>query len=412
MIEYRPRHIEKQLIEFRKSFKVILVTGARQVGKSTLIKHVFPEMKAIVFDPLEDLFGARRDPDLFLDNFPSPLILDEIQFAPELLPALKRRVDQSDLPGQYILTGSQNLSMLQTVAESMAGRVGILQLEAMTPLELAGRGDQEPWLMSYLQAPDSLEKYFSGVLDELEPLPRCLWRGSMPGLLDLPDPMVPAFLQSYIQTYIERDIRTMGDIRNLSDFRRFLGLNAALSSQEINDSQIGREIGITPTTARKWRDLLSYSYQWLEIAPYFGNSIKRVSGKRKGIVRDTGIACTLQRLSTPDALPVSPLFGALFETWVLNHIHQQFASLSPAPVAYHWRSAGGAEVDIVLEYNGCLYPIEVKCKSMPNGHDTRGLRAFRETYERDNVMRALIIHGGKEIFRLDGHTLAIPWNVF
>ena len=155
-MSYHQRHAEQRLRLLAEHFKVVLVTGARQVGKSTLLQHVFPQRKAITFDPVQDLLGARRDPDLFLDNFPAPLILDEIQFAPELLPAIKRRVDLVDAKGQYILTGSQNLAVLKSVAESMAGRVGILELDGMTWEEMQQLGDAPVWLESFLRAPESL----------------------------------------------------------------------------------------------------------------------------------------------------------------------------------------------------------------------------------------------------------------
>ena len=172
---------------------------------------------------------------------------------------------------------------------------------------------------------------------------------------------------------------------------------------------LGRHMG--SPTARRWRDLLSHAYQWREIFPYTGNAIKRISGKRKGYLCDTGLACALQRISTPEALPVSPLLGALFESWVVNHVHQQFVQLPVPPQVYHWRTSGGAEVDLILELDGKLYPIEIKCKTNLTGHDTRGLRSFRESQGEKKVQTALIVYAGQEIFQLDAHTIAIPWNL-
>ncbi len=171
-MNYRNRHAEKRLLQLKSFFKVVLVTGARQVGKSTLLAHLFPHIKMIVFDPVQDIYGARQDPDLFLNNFPPPLILDEIQFVPELLPAIKRRVDQFDSQGQYFLTGSQNLGMLSSIAESLAGRVGILPLEGMTLYELLGMGKQNSWLPTYLHNPDAIPDFLD---KEINLLPRH-WR--------------------------------------------------------------------------------------------------------------------------------------------------------------------------------------------------------------------------------------------
>lgn len=411
-MHYRNRHAEAKLRRLAEHFKVVLVTGARQVGKSTLLQHVFPNVKAVVFDPVQDSYGARRDPDLFLQNFPSPLILDEIQFAPELLPALKRKVDQVERPGQYLLSGSQNLSVLRSVAETMTGRVVILQLEGMSLAEMAGRGEAPGWLGFYLDAPGSLPERFAGTIEEGGPLSRHLWRGSMPGMLDTPDDLLRDAFRSYVQTYVERDLRLLEDIRELSSFGRFLGLTAALTGQEINASQFGREAGVTPATARKWLALLAHTFQWRELPPYHGSTVKRLTGKSKGYLRDTGLACSLQLLSSPDALAVSPLLGAMFETWAVNEVHRQFTPLSVPPQAYHWRTAGGAEVDLVLERDGKLYPIEVKCKSHVTREDARSLRAFAETYPSPSVMPGLIIYAGRDCLRVDERTTAVPWNAF
>ena len=409
MQRYRQRHIEEKFTEYAKYFKVVLVTGARQVGKSTLLAQLLPGVKTFVFDPVQDHYGVRQDPDLFLENFPPPLILDEVQYVPELLSALKRKVDSRNEAGQYFLTGSQNLGLLRSVSESMAGRVGILQLEGMTIHEMSDRPDSL-WLQSFLASPERLLKEHQGLL-EVPPLSQVLWRGSLPGTIELPDSILPDYFRSYIQTYVERDIRMLEDIRELATFSRFLGLSAALTAQEINASHLGREIGIAPATGRRWLDLLTYSYQWLELFPYHGSTIKRVSGKRKGYWRDTGIACSLQRISSPDSLAISPLFGAMFETWVVNSIFRQASLLPTPPQLYHWRTSGGAEVDLVMELDGRLYPVEVKAKSILSGHDTSGLRAFRQTYEADKVGPGLVIYAGRECYRLDLDTIALPWNI-
>lgn len=409
MQRYRSRHIESKLLEHGRHFKVVLVTGARQVGKSTLLGHLFPKLKTFVFDPVQDLYGVRQDPDLFLENFPPPLILDEVQYVPELLPALKRKVDTLDSPGRYYLTGSQNLTMLRSVSESMAGRVGILHLEGMTAAELFDHPDAL-WVRTFLEAPEEIISNIRGLL-EVPPLPELLWRGSLPGCIDLPDSIIADYYRSYIQTYVERDVRIVEDIRELAGFSRFLGLSAALTGQEINASQLGREIGITPATARRWLDLLLTTFQWLELLPYHGNTIKRVSGKRKGYWRDTGLACFLQRISSPDSLAVNPLFGAIFETLVVNSIFRQAQLLPTPPQLYHWRTAGGAEVDLIMELDGRLYPVEIKGKARLSGHDASGLRAFRQTYGQSLVGPGLVVYAGRECYRLDHDTIALPWNI-
>lgn len=407
---YRTRYAETALQDFAKYFKVVLVTGARQVGKSTLLAHQYPELKTFVFDPVQDLFGARRDPDLFLAGFQGPLVLDEIQYAPELLPALKRRIDLFDARGQYFLTGSQNLALMKSVSESLAGRVGILHLSTMTPREMVSTAAPSKWLDDYLSGAGSLPEVLPPAPKTDGSVFRALWRGCLPGTLELPDRLVPEYLRSYVETYLQRDVRVTGDVSDLETFARFLGLAAALTAQELNDSQAGREVGVSPPAARRWYGLLSASYQWLEVPPLTGNAIKRVSQRRKGHLQDTGLACHLQRITSPEALAVNPILGAMFETWVLNALRGQFVALSVPPDLLHWRTSGGAEVDIVLERDGKLFPIEVKCKTHPSGHDTRGLRAFRETYGPDRVGPAMLVHAGTECWRLDENTWAVPWT--
>ena len=410
-MRYLTRHLETQILESSKYFKAILLLGARQVGKSTLFSHLFPEVKAIVFDPVQDIYGARQDPELFLESFPPPLILDEVQYVPELLAALKRKMDKSETKGQYFLTGSQNLSMLKNVAESMAGRVGIFHLDDFTIQEMVGFGSEPGWLPSYLDDPQSFYKSRKTFSSPFYSLDEFLIQGTFPATLDLPTSQIPRYFRSYLQTYIDRDVRVQEDIRQLAEFDQFLGVSASLTAQEINSSQTGRELGISPHTARRWLDLLSFTYQWFELLPYHGNTIKRLTGKKKGYFKDTGFACYLQKTDSIEGLAINPKLGAVFETWAVNYIHQQFASLSVPPNSYHWRTAGGAEVDLILERNGKLYPIEMKCKTKLTKTDLSGLNAFRETYSKNEVMPGLVLYAGSEVYKLDDKTVAIPWTL-
>ena len=316
---YKKRHIEEKLLLLARNFKVVLILGARQVGKSTLLKNVFPHYKHITFDPVQDLYAARQDPDLFLNNFDSPIILDEIQFVPELLPALKRKVDQIEKNGQYLLTGSQNFSVLKNFSESLAGRVAILHLGGLTIYETYQLTESH-WIKSYLSDAKELITQPLEIYNETESLYSVLWRGSLPGLLGKDNDLVPTYLSSYVQTYIERDIRLIENIRDLSLFDRFLGVSAALTAQEVNNAHLGRELGINHVTASKWLSLMQYCYIWTEILPFSGNSIKRISQKRKGHITDTGLACYLQRISSPEGLARHPLLGSLFETFCVNMI--------------------------------------------------------------------------------------------
>lgn len=372
--------------------------------------HLFPHIKNFIFDPIQDLYNARQAPDLFLQNFPRPIILDEIQYVPELLPSLKRMVDQSDDKGQYLLTGSQQLSILKSITESLAGRVAILELGAMTPQEMYGMAEQPHWLARYLTNAPDFQKTYKGLLPDTPPLFEALWRGCMPGTIEIPSNLLPTYFSSYIQTYVERDVRTLENIQDAALFTRFFALLGALTAQEINYAQLGREIGISPTTAQRWCNILLHTYQWYEVWPYHGNTIKRISAKPKGFFSDTGIACYMQRISSPEALAGHPSLGSMFETFCFSMIRGLGNSLDTPPLYYHWRTANGAEVDVILELNGNVYPIEIKCKTNITGHDTRGLQAFRQTYPQKTIMPGIIIYAGKECYWVDEHTIALPWN--
>lgn len=405
---FHKRLIENKVIRIFNNFKAVFLTGPRQVGKSTLLEKTFPDLKNFTFDPVQDLFKAKEDPDLFLENFKPPLILDEIQFVPELFPALKRKIDKSDKKGQYLLTGSSNLSMLKNLSESLAGRIASLNLYPLTIYEIENISLQENWLQVYLDNPNNLCTKFSSVLTQKQTLFESIWRGGFPGLLNLENDLIQTFFSSYIQTYLERDIRLIEEIKELSNFARFLSLIAAFTGQEINEAHLGREINMSPKTAHRWKELLKHNFLWFELPPYHGNAIKRIAKKSKGYFFDTGLACYLQRISSPEALAASPLLGALFETWVFSHILVLSELLTISPKFYHWRTSSGCEVDVVLEYNGFLYPVEIKAKTNLSKRDTSGIKAFFQTYK--NVQEGLILYAGNECFKVSSNIIAMPWN--
>lgn len=415
-MEYLPRYLEAKLLKYKELFPVLLVLGARQVGKSTLLTHLFgQQMPQVVFDPIVDIGNARRDPEFFLNQHPPPIILDEIQYAPELLAVIKRRVDRDPKPGQYLLTGSQNLLMLKTVSESLAGRVIIMELEPMALGERLGHGSagDPSWLEALLASPDARPDFpqrhqLSGRLASLF---HVLWRGGFPGTLELPDDVFPDFFTSYLHTYVERDVRQFADVADQQTFSRFVGLCAALTAQEINRSQLGRELGITPQTAARWLTILKGTYQWLELAPYSGNALKRVSGRPKGHLTDTGLACALQHISSPNALSAHPLLGALFETHVVMELRRQCVRLGTAPQWYHWRTAGGAEVDVVLERDGIVWPIEIRCQARLTSSDASGIRAFRATYPSLRMGPGLIIAAVEEVTAWPDRLFVIPYDL-
>ncbi len=392
--------------------------GPRQVGKSTLFAHLFGAgAKHIVFDPVLDVGNARQDPDFFLDQYPPPVILDEVQYAPELLGAIKRRIDRQPAPGQYFLTGSQNLALLKHVSESLAGRVLVLDLGSMTLSELRGCGQKAggTWLAALMDAgtgvPDLNSFQRLMPVSKEDTILRHLWRGGLPLLLDRTDDLVPDIWASYVRTYVERDVRALAEVHDQQQFSRFIALCAALTAQEVNHSQLGRDIGVTPQTARRWLGVLKATFQWMEVPPFHGNTIKRISGRSKGYLADTGLAAHLQRVSSPVALAGHPLLGALFETWVAGDLLHRFCLMSTPPQVYHWRSHSGAEVDLVLERDGIFWPIEVKAAGRVTMADARGIHAFRAAYPHLRHGAGSIVAAVDQTSRLSEDILVVPCDL-
>ena len=409
-MDYKSRIVTTKLRQMVERFSVVILSGARQVGKSTLLAHAFEGWEAVVFDPVSDVGNARRDPDLFLDNHPAPLILDEIQYAPELVAAIKRRVDRTDRAGQYVLTGSQQWSVLKTASESLAGRAVFLDIEGFCLSEIAEATTLEHWLERYLDDPDAF------VADPPERLPsgrtvyEQLWRGFMPEADSLELDWLGDFHRAYLRTYIERDVRLISDVSDFQQFGRFVQLVAALTGQEINYSQLGRELGVTAQTVQRWLPMLTATFQWFEASPYHGNTIKRISNRPKGYIADTGLACSLQMISRPQTLAGHPLTGALFETAVVSEIRKLAGSLSTQPSLHHWRSHSGAEVDLLLERDGVFHPIEIKLGSRPSRGDLRGIKAFRRMYPKLKIAPGLVICPTESFMQLSDNEYALPWD--
>lgn len=409
--KYIDRALSKRLVELMRHFACVVVVGARQVGKSTLLQHIFPTYNYVVFDPVIDIENARKDPELFLNNRPCPLILDEIQYAPEVLAVIKRRIDKDNKAGQYILTGSQQWGVLKNVAESLAGRAVFIDLEGISLEEIAGTSSIEnSWLSRWLQDPQEFISNPSNRLNLPYTLYEHLWRGGLPKAQFLPLENIAAFQAAYQRTYVERDIRLLAHISDLQLFGRFVRLVAALTAQEIHFAQLGRDLGIHPATAKDWINLLKESFQWYEYPAYTGNVLKRISLKSKGYFADTGQVCFSQAITTPHAMGGHPLWGALFETAVVNEIRKQCACMPTPPATYHWRSHGGAECDLLLERDGILYPIEIKATSRPSRSDTSGLKAFRSTYPSLKIAPGLVIAPTERFQQLSENDYAMPWD--
>lgn len=405
-MEYLPRVLTKKLMALAANFPVIVVSGARQVGKSTFLAHTVGSIgDTVVFDPIQDIEGARADPDLFLANHRRPLILDEIQYAPELGSAIKRRVDKDRTPGSFFLSGSQQWAVMKGLSDSLAGRAVFLDLEAFSIGELSmGRS----WLSSWLSRPGLPMPGVRG--DAAMTLPERLWRGWLPEAQGLPLELISDYYSAYLRTYIERDARAFSAPQDVQAFGSFVRLLASLNAQEVVPSALARELGISAPTAARWLDTLIATFQFQSIPAFSGNPVKRVVGKPKGLLREIGLAVQLLSLAGPASVADSPARGRLFESLVIGEIRKAAITMDTRPILHHWRSAGGAEVDLIVEWNGVLFPIEVKLASNPTKKDTTGIAAFRKAHPSLEIAPGLVVCSCEKPYPITKDVWAIPWD--
>lgn len=401
---YIERTLEPVVERAAREFPVVVVTGPRQSGKTTLLRHLFAGTRTYVsLEPPDVRAAALADPRGFLKAFPPPAILDEVQYAPELLPYIKERVDERRHErGQYILTGSQNLLLLARVTESLAGRAAILQLLPLSQQEALGQAQVAlPW--------ESGERASGPGLSYGE-LWQSLVRGWYPELVAEAGRDVRLWHASYVQTYLERDIRALRQIGDLTLFQSFLRALAARSGQLLNLTELARDLGVAVNTAKGWLSVLEATFQVIVLRPYFANVGKRLVKTPKVYMVDTGTLCYLAGLRDPEHAAAGPLGGLLFETAVLSEIVKAYRHRGEEPQVYFWRTVAGSEVDIVVETGGKLVPIEVKLSATPRPAMAAGIRAFRAAVG-DRATPGYVIHPGDISLPLGPGVAAVPFSV-
>ena len=351
------RTLTNVIQETSESFKVLLLTGPRQVGKTTLLQEVQKTSRSYVtLDDLGVRVAAQQDPAGFLDRLDLPVLIDEVQYAPDLFPYIKMVVDKEKKPGLFWLTGSQQFEMMKNVTESLAGRVAILNLQGISLAEEQGRHYDPP----FLPTPELLKSRKKAKPLSLTEAYHVIWRGSYPDVVTQDGKHWERFYSSYVSTYIQRDVREYLDIRDTAGFHKFMQIAAARSGQLINYTDMVRDTGISEPTVKTWLNVLQASGIVTLLQPYFNNRTKRLVKTPKLYFMDTGLASYLTGWLSADVLERGAMSGAMLETWVVSEIIKSYLHHGRAPRIYFYRDKDKREVDLLIEENGTLYPIEIK----------------------------------------------------
>jgi predicted AAA+ superfamily ATPase len=398
---YIPRGLEPVLQKAVREFPAVTLVGPRQSGKTTLLKHLFESQYPIIsLEPPDVRLAALNDPRGFLNLHPAPVVFDEIQYAPELLPYIKEQIDaHRERAGQYILTGSQNLLLMQQVTESLAGRAAIMKLLPLSCREIQHNSQAAlPWEATPVSR---------AVTETAVPLWDQILRGFYPELVCSPERDARMWQASYVQTYLERDVRNLRNIGDLTLFQTFLRALAARSAQILNMSELARDVGIAVNTVRDWISILEASFQIFILRPYYANIGKRLVKSPKVYFMDTGLLCYLVGLRDAEHASAGPMGGAIFENLVVTELFKIFNHRGEEPTLYFWRTAAGAEVDLIIESQGKLIPLEIKQSGTPRPDMAKDVQSFQRDFA-TRTGKGFVIHSGRITLPLGNNVVALP----
>jgi len=379
-----PRDLALELIHAATQVPAVTVTGPRQSGKTTLCRAMFPDHPYRTLEAPDERAFALEDPRRFLARFPEGAVIDEVQRVPGLLSYLQGIIDEDPTPGRWILTGSQNLALLETVSQSLAGRTEVLNLLPLTWDEITRFG----------RSPASLEE--------------AMFSGGYPRIFDRQlDPS--RWLRSYVATYIERDVRTISNVGDLVLFQRFVELCAGRTGQLLNYSSLAGDCGVSQPTAKAWLSVLETSFIAFRLPAYHSNLRKRLVKMPKLYFHDTGVVCWLLGIREPAQLRSHPLRGAIFETWVVSEILKYRANRGETRGLSFYRDRNGAEVDLVIERSGGLTLVEAKSAATPSSSLFRGAERVRRHFRDVDPPDVIVVYGGEER-QERGSGMLVPWQ--
>lgn len=359
---YYERTIEATVRNVSATFPVLLLTGPRQVGKSTLLEKLAePERKRVSLDNPTIRTLAQTDPELFLQRYAPPVLIDEVQYAPQLFPYIKIIVDQRKRPGDFWLTGSQMFRMMKNVTESLAGRAGIVPMLGLSSAEIDGR---HPGAFE-VDVPKLTERLAAAKPKTVTEVFERIYKGSMPRLYEVEDVNRELYFESYLDTYLSRDIRDLEQVADETAYLNFIRVVAARTATNVNYEALAQEVGVSAPTAKKWLSILVSCGIVALIEPYSNNALKRVIKAPRMYFLDTGLCAHLMGWGSAEVLENSAMSGAFFETWVVSEVYKSYLNAGKRPPLYFYRDSNKKEIDLIIWQNGVVYPIEIKKSAAP-----------------------------------------------
>lgn len=378
-----PRYIEPRLLRSAKTRPALVLTGARQTGKTSTLRKLFPDHEFVSLDLPSEAEQAEKEPEAFLERHPSPVIIDEVQYAPALFRHLKVAIDADrGRNGRFLLAGSQKFTLMKGVSDSLAGRVDVMELETLSLKEIR-QGAPEHDLLS-------------GIV-----------RGGFPELHANAEVDAVTFYSSYLATYLERDVRSLANVGSLRDFERFLRACALRSANLLNKADLARDVGIAPSTANQWISVLEASGQIVLLEPWFSNRTKSIVKSPKLYLADTGVLCALLGIRTAEELRQSPAVGAIWETYVFAELRHRERRAGRDRSLFFWRDRT-REVDFLVETASGLELFEAKWTELPSAGDTANLEFVRRVSDPARIARGAIVCRAPHGFPLSGGFRAIP----
>lgn len=398
------RHAERAIKNCAKWFPTVLVTGARQVGKSTLLQHCLKDVKYVSLDDGLALNAITQNAYGFLTSQGTPVIYDEIQQAGSAFRTIKLLIDRDKHPGMFYLTGSQKYVLMKNLSDSLAGRIAILELFGLSNRELDG----DDYFHAFMPTGDYLKNRKTKIKLPNATLWQRIQRGSYPELWEKPDLPLEIFYETYLQTYLERDVRQLSQVGDLIAFRNFMVILAARIGGLLNLTAIARDAEIDVKTAKRWLSILEAGNVIYLLQPFSMNATKRVTKTPKLYFCDTGLVCYLTRWITSEVAESGAQAGALFENYVIMEILKSYYNAGERADVYFYRDSYGHEIDLIFFRNNTFYPVEIKKTASPNIKDVKNFQLLKEYFPTVNIGEGGIICTYDQLLQLNSTTSIIP----